>query len=271
MNMQATENSSNVNPTTPTEPVNNDTQQPTANDQPKEVNHDWLPEKFRVQNDTVFDMEASFKKMAQSYTELEKRLGNPEGVPPKTAEEYNIKLEGDGLNFDEIKQDERYKSFLKDAHAAGMTNKQVEFAVNQYFKNAALVHLGESSLNAEQCIGNLMRKWGTTDQEVFNKNISVARKGLAVTYKDNITQERILKKYGNDPDVLDILYRIGQSTSEDAPASGGQSGQGTALQEEYQKLSNELITMQNDTPEYKAKLARRTQLFMQMREAGISI
>ncbi|WP_443701018.1 hypothetical protein [Pseudomonas sp.] len=55
---------------------------------------DFIPEKYRVvKEDGSLDLDQSSRKLAESYKHLETRLGSGD-VPPKTADEYAVKLEG---------------------------------------------------------------------------------------------------------------------------------------------------------------------------------
>src|SRR5690606_40919240 len=94
---------------------------------------DYIPEKLRVmKEDGSLDQEASSRKVAEAYKHLETRFGSGD-VPPKTPEEYAVKLEGvEGFNWDEFKVDEGTQSFLKGAHAKGLTNDQVQYVIGEY-------------------------------------------------------------------------------------------------------------------------------------------
>ncbi|MCZ7253157.1 hypothetical protein NK293_23265, partial [Salmonella enterica] len=86
--------------------------------------------------DGSLDLEQSSRKMAEAYKHLETRMGSGD-VPPKTAEEYAVKLEGvEGFDWDEFKADPDTQSFLKGAHAKGLTNDQVQYVIGEYMKAA---------------------------------------------------------------------------------------------------------------------------------------
>ena len=98
---------------------------------------DYIPEKYRTnKEDGTLDLEASSRKVAEAYKHLETRLGSGD-VPPKTADEYTVKLEGvEGFDWDEFKADEGTQSFLKGAHAKGLNNDQVQYVIGEYLKAA---------------------------------------------------------------------------------------------------------------------------------------
>ena len=90
-----------------------------------------IPDKFKVMDESTgtVDYKATLAKMNESYTGLEKRVGTGD-LPPKTEDEYTSEREG--FSFDEFKQDEGNKAFLKSAHAHGITNKQMDFLLSEY-------------------------------------------------------------------------------------------------------------------------------------------
>ncbi|BCD83601.1 hypothetical protein PSm6_00080 [Pseudomonas solani] len=97
---------------------------------------DFIPEKYRVtKDDGSLDLEQSSRKLAESYKHLETRMGSGD-APPKSFDEYAPKIEAEGFNWDEFKADEGSQSFLKGAHAKGLTNAQVEFVLGEYLKAA---------------------------------------------------------------------------------------------------------------------------------------
>ena len=52
--------------------------------------NDYIPEKYRTnKEDGTLDLEASSRKVAEAYKQLETRFGSGD-VPPKTADEYAV-------------------------------------------------------------------------------------------------------------------------------------------------------------------------------------
>src|SRR3546814_96352 len=120
---------------------------------------DYIPEKYRTnKEDGSLDLEASSRKLAESYRHLETRLGSGD-APPKTFEEYAPKIEAEGFNWDEFKADESTQSFLKGAHAKGMTNAQVEYAISEYLKAAPALVEGVAQLTAQARTATLKAVW----------------------------------------------------------------------------------------------------------------
>lgn len=118
--------------------------------------------------DNKLDVEGSARKLAESYTHLEKRLGSGD-APPKTVEEYAPKVEAEGFNWDEFKADSEMQGFLKSAHAKGITNEQFGFVLGEYMQRA-LGQVGSAAeLDAEAATSALRETW-KTDAE-FKQNI----------------------------------------------------------------------------------------------------
>ena len=129
---------------------------------------DWIPEKHRVtKEDGTFDLEASARKVAEAHGHLEKRFGSGD-LPPKSADEYAPKVGVEGFNFDEFKADPAMQTFLKGAHAKGMTNDQLSFAIEQFLEVAPSLVEGSGKLDAEQCKAALSEVWAKPEEAKAN-------------------------------------------------------------------------------------------------------
>lgn len=133
---------------------------------------DWLPEKYRVMGDDgKLNVEGSARKLADAYSHLEKRMGSGD-TPPKTADEYAPKVEVEGFKWDEFKADPRMQSFMKSAHAKGITNDQMGFILGEYAQLAPELVNGAAELDSEAAATQLREVW-KTDAE-FKKNVGFA-------------------------------------------------------------------------------------------------
>jgi hypothetical protein len=178
--------------------------------------NDWLPEKFRVMGeDGKLSIESSARKLAENYTHLEKRMGSGD-APPKTADEYAPKVEVEGFNWEEFKADPRMQSFMKTAHAKGITNDQMSFILGEYAQRAPELVGGAAELDSQSATTQLREVW-KTDAE-FNKNIGLAFRAFN-SLADDADKGRI-DEIGNNPMVIRMLAKVGAEMQEDAPAGG---------------------------------------------------
>ena len=178
--------------------------------------NDWIPEKYRVMGDDgKLNVEGSARKLADAYSHLEKRMGSGD-TPPKTADEYAPKVEVEGFNWDEFKADPRMQSFMKSAHAKGITNDQMSFILGEYAQLAPELVNGAAALDSEAAATQLRETW-KTDAE-FNKNIGLAFRAFNSLADDS--DKGRMDEIGNNPMVIRMLAKIGAEMQEDAPAGG---------------------------------------------------
>jgi len=118
---------------------------------------EFIPEKFRVMSGEALDVEASARKMAESYNQLQARMGTGD-VPPKAAEEYTITVP-DAFK-ESFVEDDRTKAFRTDALAAGLTQKQFDFVMGKYFAVAPELVTGAIDTTVETTRGALEKAWG---------------------------------------------------------------------------------------------------------------
>ncbi len=195
-----------------------------------------IPEKYQVKKeDGSIDIEASSLKLAEAYGHLEKRIGTGD-LPPKSADEYQIAVPEALKDKWNPKEDPLLGEFLKDAHAAGMTQKQVDLALSRYMDIAPKLVAGASQLSAEECTTQLKAEWKTDEQ--YKAEVGKAYKA-AVGYGGG-DAEGIIKDYGNDPRIIRLLAKVGGEMGEDrslTPAGGsipgGQSVESLMASEAY--------------------------------------
>ncbi|MDM3130099.1 hypothetical protein [Citrobacter sp. CK205] len=175
---------------------------------------DWLPEKFRVMGeDGKLSIESSARKLAENYTHLEKRMGSGD-APPKTADEYAPKVEVEGFNWEEFKADPRMQSFMKSAHAKGITNDQMSFILGEYAQRAPELLGGAAALDAEAATTALRENW-KTDQE-FKQNLGMAYRAFQQLAEPGDD----INAVGNNPMVIRMLAKVGKEMQEDGPVGG---------------------------------------------------
>ncbi len=217
---------------------------------------DWLPEKYRVaKEDGSIDTEASARKLSDAYRHLEQKLGAGE-VPPKTADEYAPKVEVEGFNWDEFKADPLMQSFLKGAHAKGITNDQLSFVLGEYMQRVPELVQGAGQLDEQAATAELKKTW-TTDQD-FSTNVSNAFKAFNA-FVDPADKDKI-DEIGNNPIVLRLLARIGKELQEDSPVGGGAMNI-SGFDEQIAALRADPAYTDRNHPQHKIVLAKVTALY----------
>lgn len=184
---------------------------------------DYIPEKFRTnKEDGSLDLETSSRKVAEAYKHLETRVGSGD-VPPKTAEEYTVKLEGvEGFDWEEFKADPETQSFLKGAHAKGLSNAQVEYVIGEYMKAAPGLIGGAAQLSTQDAFATLKAVWA--DEQTMKQNVRAsfrATEAFASEPGKPGNFEALQAKYGNDPDFIAFAANIGKELKEDTAINGG--------------------------------------------------
>lgn len=168
-----------------------------------------VPEKYIVKKeDGTTDWEATALKQAGGYQALSQRLGAGD-APPKTPDEYAPAVTA-GLSLDALKADPKYQAFLKGAHARGMTNAQLGYVLDHY---AMAMQPDPAAAEAE-----LRKDWATDDQ--LQRGLEQAYRASAAYAGSEEVRARLEQKFGNDPDFIRLMARIGNELQEDRPPAG---------------------------------------------------
>lgn len=232
---------------------------------------DFIPEKYRVtKEDGSLDLEQSSRKLAESYGHLEKRLGGGD-VPPKSADEYAPKLEVEGFNWDEFKADENTQSFLKGAHAKGLTNAQVEYVLGEYLKAAPALVEGGAALRAQEASAALREHW-KTDQDM-SKNVQASYRAVQAFASEGDglgSFDKLMTKYGNDPDFVAFAANIGKELREDVPVAGGNPVTDGDFAVKTAELREQLQTLSVEDPKRKAIQGQLDSLYASRYPSGTS-
>lgn len=186
----------------------------TAATQPGPLDH--VPEKFRVMKaDGSFDADASLRKVTESYSQLEKRVGSSE-APPAAATDYKI-TPPEAMKDAFAADDPALQSFLGKAHAAGFTQKQIDVAMAGFFESAPKLVQGAAQLDADECMATLSKEWTKPDD--LARNFHAADR--AIGQFGGQAADALRAKYGNDPDFLRFAALVGAQLKEDTPPNGG--------------------------------------------------
>lgn len=180
---------------------------------------DFIPEKFRVMTGDKLDIEASARKLAESYAGLEKRVGSGD-IPPKTAEEYTVNVPE--AMKEHWQQDERFKNFQAEAHKAGLNQAQFQFMMDTYFRIAPELAQGGVVASAQEAEQALRGVWKTDDEYKANMNDAVT---AFKAFADPADLDRI-DELGNNELALRILSKVAKEMKEPGgiPPDAGASG-----------------------------------------------
>lgn len=215
-----------------------------------------IPEKFRVKNDDgTPNLDASWLKVEEHRANLERRMGAGE-APPKAATDYKLELPekiAEALGADGQKQlaeSEPFKAFTERLHGLGLSQKQYASVVSEMIERGMALRQGNAGLDEKQAVAELQKDWA--DQATYDKNVQAAY-AASKTFGD---VDKLMAKYGNDPDFIRFAAKVGAELHADTSASPGASAAGQGEKDEHASLSSWLHSNPATAPEYEAKRAR---------------
>lgn len=168
-----------------------------------------MPDKFKVaKEDGSIDLEASAKKMGESLSHLEKRMGSGE-VPPKEAGEYKVNIP-DAWKEAFPDTSETMDSFRKDALAQGLTQKQFDFFIGKYIEEAPKLIGGAAQLSKDEAMADLRTSWPT---EAEYKTQSAHAQTALQTFLDPKDADKA-ESLTSNPAMVRILAKIGSEMKE---------------------------------------------------------
>lgn len=182
-----------------------------------QADQNYIPEKFHVKKDDgSLDIEASARKLSESYTNLERQRGNIE-PPPAAATDYTLTPPD---AFKEVfKADDPVltKMFAK-AHAMGMSQKQVDGMMSEFFEFIPGLQQGNAELDSQAASTSLREVW--KDEGEYSTNLNSAKRAV-MEYAPQGQAEALVNKYGNDPAFIQLMASVGKEMREDRPANTG--------------------------------------------------
>lgn len=202
-----------------------------------------IPDKFKVTaEDGSVDYKSTVAKLTESYSYLEKKVGTGD-VAPKSADEY--KIEREDFSFDDFKADESNKAFLTEAHKHGITNKQLDFLIQEYDKRAVDLVSTSSQYDTDETIQSLQSEWGSNYESNIFSAIKAARSA-------GLTEEQINDPtIGNNVAIIKALSYFGSQLNEDKPVTNG-----TAVQIDVQSLMRSEAFFDSKHPDHKSVKAQ---------------
>jgi len=154
--------------------------------------------------DGSLDMDASLTKWQQGHHHLEQRLGKGD-APPPSPEDYKPEVPA-GLSAEALAADPLYKSFLKGAHAKGMTNEQVGYVLAEFAQRQQA-----AAPSAEKAVSELRAVWRTEAE--FNTQARHAYKAVSEFGAELSDADRAA--IDASPAMLRLLAKVGSALAED--------------------------------------------------------
>ena len=211
-----------------------------------------IPEKYIVKNeDGTPNWEASALKQAQGYAALAQRMGAGE-APPKDADSYAPELP-QGVTMDALKGDPLYAGFLKGAHAKGLNNSQVGWLLGQFQERMSMATAGPDPAVAEAELSQVWKLPGEMD-----KNLSNSYRAAHAFAADKEHAARLEQKFGNDPDFIRLMAKIGGELGED---TGAPQGISSVEQETLESLISSPAYMDAKHPDHAKTVAKTRALY----------
>ena len=197
---------------------------------------EFMPEKYRVmKDDGTMDLDASSRKLAEAYASAEKRIGGGD-IPPKSADEYTVAVPDAFKESFDPKGDEGFKAFAGKMHELGLTQKQMDGVMSQYFDLAPKLVVGAAALDATAAKTQLEQAWAP--QGGFDHQIRNAYQGAAaIAAKAGIPVDELMapQGLGNNVMFLRMMAAIAPEFAEDK-STGGTSMGGASSEEQINEL-----------------------------------
>lgn len=223
---------------------------------------EYMPEKYRVsKEDGSFDLEASSRKLAEAYASAEKRIGSGD-IPPKSADEYTVTVPDAMKEAFDPKTDEGFKAFSGKMHELGLTQKQLDGVMAQYFELAPKLVAGATVLDSTAAKTQLEQAWAS--QGGFDHQVRNAYQGAAaIAAKAGIPIDDVMAPtgLGNNVQFLRLMAAIAPEFAEDK-SSGGTSMGAASSEEQVNELMMGEAYKNPRHPEHE-KVSQRVRAFFE--------
>lgn len=170
-----------------------------------------IPEKFQVKAGEELDFNASAQKLAEAYTNLEKRFGAGEARPADVAGYKFDPSFGEGFG-EAFLANESAKAFMSKAHELGLNNAQLNFVMAELVSAQPSAAEQATGFTEAQATEALQKEWG--EPLLFDRNLKSADKAARVLLGEEY--QPFIQRYGNDPSIIKMLAKVGGEMSEDS-------------------------------------------------------
>jgi hypothetical protein len=174
-----------------------------------------FPEKYRVVGaDGKVDADASARKTVEGYNALAKRIGTGD-APPASAAEYQITVPDSLKDAIDPAKDPGLQAFTAKAHAAGLTQKQLDMVMGEYFEMAPKLAAGAVAADAATATAELAKSW--TSEAAMKQGMQHAYAGTkAAAEKAGLDLDNILAgPLANNPEFIKLMAALGPEFQED--------------------------------------------------------
>ena len=154
--------------------------------------------------------EVNFEAWSKSTSELENRM-RVVGLPPKVADEYKFEVPEDirklGVDADPVQT----KAFRDKALAMGLTQKQYEGIMNEYYAMIPQIAGASENFGMARC-GEALKSFYKTDEAVKD-SVKAAYQTYAA-YADE-EEMKAIDSLGNNPYFVRVMAKINRELVED--------------------------------------------------------
>lgn len=196
---------------------------------------DYLPEKFVVKGeDGVVNLEASARKMAESYGNLER--GRAADVP-KAATDYAVTVpENLKESIGDLANDGLFTQFRDEMHSLGLSQRQFDGIMQRYFALVPAVAEGGMRATAEQTLASLEQHWPDEKQRKANykqaaKAATQMARAIGVPF-DEIESSGL----ANNPLFIRMMASLGPEMGEDTSAGAEATGSSLMGEDTVKKI-----------------------------------
>lgn len=182
----------------------------------------WVPEKHRVPGaDGAIDLQASYRRTADAYRGLEKRLAH--GFPPETPDGYKLEGLPEHIDAAELLSDPGTKAFLQRCHAKGMSDAQVADVLNYGLSEWLPSFLKSDSEQTVEQAAQYLREWKGPDADLQAIAADSYRSVFAIARKAGLTVDDVTASgLGNNATFIRLMAAIANEVGEDvAPQAAG--------------------------------------------------
>lgn len=187
-----------------------------------------FPSKYTVKNDDgTVNIEQTARKLNEGYSHLAKKMGETGGLVPDSPDGYKIEFDAKSLGLTEdispemLKNDTEFNEFVSKAHSAGFTNEQINLVVGEYLQAIQSVFERKMDDDKAEAQKILSETWKTPDE--LNRNLSSAKKAFEYFASDE--EKAQIDSIGNNPVIISLLAKIGNTMREDSPILQTQSSE----------------------------------------------